>query len=197
MSEIITTNLKETIWARVRSECADQIRACFQAIAAHQSILDELTSRSLLPGQALTVLKHLEENRLENPTPDRLLSHANIMANLKAIVSNPSVSDEARRQANAKFMEIEPFIAAMEKAVESSLDRQISELQAAESEFLSRYGLPHEETAVSRIAVALKGQVSNHGYAGGLRQAESFIGDYVPRVNTTSFEPLFRGLGLN
>jgi hypothetical protein len=195
MSEIqITTNLRETIWARVRSECADEIRACHAAIQTHQDLVGELTRRSLLPGQAEAMLKHLSENAMDNPTPDRIEAHAEILAKLKAIASNPSVQFEAKRQANGKFLEVEPFIEAMEKAAEASLDRQISELQAVEAEFFSRYGLPPEETAVSRVAVALKGQVSGHAYAVGKDQVLRAAMDYVPRINTASFAELFRGL---
>jgi hypothetical protein len=53
---------------------------------------------------------------------------------------------------------------------------------------LSRAGLPTEETAVSRLAVALKGQVS------GKDQALRAAMDYVPRIATASFAELFRGL---
>ncbi len=197
MSETIAnqiTNLRETIWARVRSECASEIRAAFDAIREHQDLISELTSRSLLPGQAEAMLKYLSGNPMENPTPDRIEAHAEILAKLKAVASNPSVQFEARRQANSKFLEVEPFLAAMETAAESSIDRQISELVKIETEFFSGYGFPWEETAISRLANSLKGQVRDHAYANGKIQVDRPGGDYVPRIPVASFSELFRGL---
>lgn len=196
MSETISpiTNLRETIFARVRSECAAEIQQAFHAIQSHQSVISDLSRRSLLPGQAEAMLKHLSENPMENPTPDRLEAHAEILGKLKAIASNQSVQFEAKRQANTKFLEVEPFIEAMERAVEASLDLQITELETAETEFFSRYGLPHDETAVSRLAKGLKGQIADHAYKAGKVQALKGAMDYVPRISADSFRELFRGL---
>jgi hypothetical protein len=188
------TNLRESLWSRVRSECAPEIRAAFDAIKEHQGVIDELTRRSLLPGLAEAMLRHLSENPMENPTPERIEAHAEILAKLKAIASNPSVQFEARRQANLKYLTVEPFITAMETAVEASLDRQICELVKAETDFLADYGLPHEQTAISRLAISLKGQAGGHAYAGGKIQVDRAAGDYVPRIPTASFADLFRGL---
>lgn len=187
-------NLRETIWARLRTECAAEIKACFLAIKGHQDVIDELTQRNLLPGQAEAMLKYLSENRLENPTPDRLEAHALILSKLKGIAQSPAVQFEAKRQANMKFLEVEPFIVAMESAVEASLDKQIAELVDAERAWFNNYGLPHEETAVSRMATTLKGMAGQHAYSAGKTQVEHAAMDYVPRINVASFGELFRGL---
>jgi hypothetical protein len=187
-------NLTATIWTRVRSESAAEIADCSVALKEHRSLVEEYTRRSLLPGQAEAMLKKLSEESLQDPTAERLEAHALILSKLRAIAENLTVQGNARRAVNAKFMEAEPAILAMEKAVAASLDRQTAELVEAERAFFAGYGLPQEQTAVSRLAVSLKESIHNHSFTNGKSQIMGMGGgasDWVPRFDISSLRMLF------
>ena len=188
------TNLTAKIWTRVRSECAAEIAACCVAIKEHRSLVEEYTRRSLLPSQAEAMLKKLSEEPLNDATPDRLEAHALILSKLRAIAENLTVQGNARRAVNAKFMEAEPAILAMEKAVATSLDRQTAELVEAERAWFEQWGLPYEPTAVSRLAASLKDGIHNHSFTNGKSQIMGMGGgasDWVPRFDISTLRMLF------
>src|ERR1035437_9784124 len=163
-------NLKESIWTRVRSECAAEITACYVALMEHGSLVEEYERLGLLPGVAAALLKKLSEEPLNDATPDRLEAHALILSKLRSIADSPSVQFNARRVLNAKFLAAGPAILAMENAVAMSLDRQTAELVEAERTWFAQYGLPQEPTAVSRLAAALKNGIHNYPFTNGKNQ---------------------------
>jgi hypothetical protein len=187
-------NLRLAIWTRIRNECAAEISACFAAVKAHENVIADLSLRSLLPGQARVMLEHLTQNRLADPSPDKLEAHARILSGLQAIAANDSVQREARYQANDLFLKIGPPLLAMEDAACASIDRQISELEDAEREFFESYGLPREETALMLTAVAVKAALRENPYASGEAQINRPNVDYVPRISIASFPEYFRGM---
>jgi hypothetical protein len=83
---------------------------------------------------------------------------------------------------------------ALEDAAAASLDRQITELVAAERAFFAGYGLPPEPTAVSRLAASLKEGIHNYSFANGKAQVTGMgggAGNYVPRLDISSLRMLF------
>jgi hypothetical protein len=187
-------NLKESIWARVRSECSAEIHACLLAIKEHRDLIEEYTRRSLLPGQAEALLKKLSDDPLQDPTAERLEAHALILSKLRAVKENTTVQLNAKRAANIKFMEAEPAMVALEAAATASLDRQTAELVEAERVFFAGYGLPPEPTAVSRLAASLKEAIHNHSFTNGKAQVTGMgggAGNYVPRLDISSLRMLF------
>src|ERR1035441_56379 len=113
-------NLKESIWARVRSECSAEIAACSVAIKKHRELLDEYSRRSMMPGQAGAMVKYLSERALEDPNPERLQAHANILAGLQAVAQNQSVQFEACRAVNKLYIAVEgPVLALVQAATDS------------------------------------------------------------------------------
>jgi len=188
-----TINLRENIWARVRSECAAEVRACALAIKEHHDLIEEYTRRSLLPGQATALLQKLSDEPLQDCTPERAEAHALILSKLRAIKENVTVQTNAQRAVNVKFMEAEPAILAMEKAVAQSLDRQTAELVEAERAFFAGYGLTHEQTAVSRLAESLKEIAHVSSFAHGKSQITGLggaLGAYIPRLTLGTLEIL-------
>ena len=187
-------NLKESIWARVRSECAAEIDACSVAIKKHRELLDEYTRRSMMPGQAGAMVKHLSEKALENPNPEMLQAHANILAGLQAIAQNPSVQFEACRAVNKLYIAVEGPVLALVQAATDSLDKQIAELVEIERVFLAGYGFPHEASAISRLAVSLKASINSASFNHGM---ETILGhptsDYAPQLNLGSLGILLEG----
>ena len=187
-------NLKESIWARVRSDCSAEIHACLLAIKEHQDLISQFTERSLLPGQADAMILKLSGDHLRDPSADRLVAHARILADLKAIAGSATVQHNARRAVNGKFLEAEPAMVALEKAVAESLDRQTAELVEAERVFFAGYGLPQEPTGVSRLAASLKEGIHNHSFTNGKAQVTGMgggAGNYVPRLDISSLRMLF------
>ena len=190
------TNLRETIWARVRVECSKEISACYSAIQAHRKLVDEMSTKSLLPGQAASMIEKLSRDQLPDPTAERLLAHARILADLRSISANPSVQFNARRAANLKFMVAEPAVLALEKAVADSLDRQIAELVKVEQSWFAQYGLPYEPTAVSRLAASLKEVIHVSSFARGRSQImglDGASGEYMPMLDIYGMQMLFAG----
>ena len=182
-------NLKESIWARVRSECSAEIAACSVAIKKHRELLDEYSRRSMMPGQAGAMVKHLSEKALENPNPEMLQAHANILAGLQAIAQNPSVQFEACRAVNKLYIAVEGPVLALVQAATDSLDKQIAELVEIERVFLAGYGFPHEASAISRLAVSLKASINSASFNHGM---ETILGhptsDCAPQLNLGGLE---------
>jgi hypothetical protein len=160
-------NLRAEILARIRVECADQIQACRKVIQAHRSLVEEMSSKCLLPGEAGRMLTHLSENALSDPSPDRLRAHAEIMSGIRAIQANPSVSFEACRSVNKLYLEAEGPVMALVEAAKESLEKQVAALVQAETDFLGSYGFPHEQTGISRLAVSLKAAINADVFTSG------------------------------
>jgi hypothetical protein len=189
-----TTNLKEAIWAHVRSECGAEIQACSEAVQKHQELLGEYSRRSMLPGQAEAMVKHLSERALENPNPDMLQAHATVLAGLQAIANNPSVQFEACRAVNKLYLAAEGPVLALVEAATAMLEKQVAALVDAERTFLAGYGFPHEATAISRLAISLKADISaesfNHGKQAILNHPRS---DCAPQLTLPSLQALLQG----
>jgi hypothetical protein len=82
---------------------------------------------------------------------------------------------------------------AMQRAAASSLEKQIVELEGAEREFFAYFGLPREETSVTRLAASLKETLHNRSFESGKRTILDYpSGDYIPRLNMSNLEVLFR-----
>ena len=186
-------NIRSAMVARTIQDCSDQITLCQAAVRAHRDLLEELTSRCLLPGQAADAIKHLSENALDDPTPARLAAHADVLAGMKAIAQNQDVQFQAKRQLDAKCLDAQPALRALALAATASLDRQIFDLETIEREWLRSYGLPYEPTALMRSAVAVKASI-----VAALRQEEVDIehlitSDLTPRMNIAGLEVLLHG----
>src|ERR1039458_3624388 len=188
-----STNLRATIFNRLRAECQAEIAACVLAVGEHRGLLDNLTSRSLLPGQADAMIKHLSENRMENPTPERLEAHAAILATLKGISQNREVQRQAAGAANQKYAAAEGPILPLVRAASDSIERQIAEIQAAELAFFSGFGVPGEQTSVSRTAISLKAILNSEAFAHGLEQINRPGSEYMPAINLGGLQPLLQG----
>jgi hypothetical protein len=189
-----TTNLKESIWQHVRSECGAEINACSEAVQKHEALREEYSRRSMLPGQAEAMVKHLSERALENPNPDMLQAHATILAGLQALAQNPSVQFEACRAVNKLYLAAEGPVLALVQAATTTLDKQISELAEVERSFLAGYGFPYEATAISRLAVSLKSAISadafNRGKEAILNHPRAEV---APQINLASLQVLLQG----
>jgi hypothetical protein len=174
---------------RTRRECAAELRSCLAAFATHASLMQELSARSLLPGDAQRMLDKLRGEALHGASPEKLLCHAKILADLQAVADNQSVQDEARRTANRKFLEAEPAVDALEQAVASSLKRQTEEAIQAEREFFEAHGLPWEPTSLSKLPQSLT--VQSASFSGGKNQILGLGGaGYVPRLSMADFGAL-------
>ena len=152
--------LRAQLWGAARLECAAECAAVAAAIAEQQSLHKELSDKCLLYGQAREMLEAMRRTHgEENPTPERLLFHAQTLANLQAIEQNPSVQHNAGRAVNSKFLAAEGIFQELEIAAEKSFDAQIAELVTAERAFFAGFGLPHESTAISRIAAEERAKI--------------------------------------
>jgi hypothetical protein len=187
-----TTNLKESIWKHVRSECGAEVQACSEAIKKHSDLLDEYSRRSMLPGQADAMVKHLSERALENPNPDMLQAHANVLAGLQAIAHNPSVQFEACRAVNKLYLAAEGPVLALVEAATAALDVQVAELAEVEKNFLAGFGFPYEATAISRLAASLKAGINadafNRGKEAILNHPRAEV---APQINLANLRVLF------
>ena len=184
-------NLAEQIWQRVRSEAAEQIRACTIAIEEHRKLFDELTRRGLLPGAAKLLLQHFSEQPISDSSPAGLESRAEILAKLRVIEQSPVLQFEACRSVNAVYLQAETAVIALVQAATKSLDTQIAELIEVERSFLSGFGCPHEATGISRLAVSLKAGINAESFNRG---KEAILGhprsDYAPQLTIANLREL-------
>jgi hypothetical protein len=187
-------NLTEQIWHRVRSEVAEQIRACASAIEEHRKLFEELARRGLLPGDAKRLLQYFSEQPISDSSPAGLESRADILAKLRAIEQSQLLQSEACRSVNAVYLQAESAVVALVQAATKSLDTQVAELTEIERAFFAEHGFPHESTAISRLAVSLKGEISadafNRGKEAILNNPSS---DYAPQLNLASLKVLLQG----
>jgi hypothetical protein len=185
----MSPNLKQTIMERVRRESGAELKSCLAAFASHASLMQELSARSLLPGTAKLVLEKMRAEPLPDASPENLLCHAKILADLQAVADNKTVQNEARRTANKKFLEVEPAVNALELAVTSSLERQTAEAVQAEREFFEGHGLPWEPTSLSKLPQSLA--VQSASFRSGKAQILALGGTgYVPRLSMSDFGAL-------
>jgi hypothetical protein len=187
-----STNLRETMLARVRTECAAEVSATALAVKQHRELLEDLAARSLTPGSADLMIKHLSDNALENPTPERLEAHAAILATLKSISQNRDVQRQASATVNQKYAAAEGPILALVRAASDSLERQLAELQAAEQAFFAGFGLPAEQTSVSRAAISMRSIFNSEAFARGLDQINRPGSDCTPTINVGGLEILLQ-----
>jgi hypothetical protein len=186
--------LLEDIYIVVRAACAEQISAVAAVFKEHSDIIEDLSSRSLLPGQAAQMLKHLSEQHLDDPTPARLESHAAVLASLQAISGNPSVQFSARRAAKIVHDKAEGPLEALRQAVLAAIDREAEALRGQEEAFFSHYNLGWHETPVSRVAVDLRNKTAAHPLwplPPDQRVLENPHSDHVHRRSTAGLEWLF------
>jgi hypothetical protein len=187
-------NLREEILARIRAECDAQIQACRKAIQAHRSLVEEMSAKCLLPGEAARMLTHLSENPLSDPSPDRLQAHAEILSGLRAVAQNPSVSFEAARAVNRLYLEAEPAVTALALAAAQSLENQVAELIEVERVFLAGYGFPHEATAISRLAVSLTAGINSDAFTSGKQTIRNHpTSETAPRLSLGTLTALLEG----
>ena len=140
------------------------------------------------------MLTHLSENALSDPSPDRLLAHAEILSGLRAIKANPSVSFEACRSVNKLYLEAEGPVMALVEAAKESLEKQVAALVQAETDFLGSYGFPHEQTAISRLAVSLKAGINSDAFIRGKQTIlDHPTSETAPRLGLGTLEVLLEG----
>jgi hypothetical protein len=188
--------LQESIYAAVRAECAAQISAVAAVLKEHNDLIEELSVKSLLPGQAAHMLRHLSEQHLEDSTPARLEAHAAILASLRAIDGNEAVQFEARRSAMIVYAKAEEPLEALRQAVLESIERQLTKLRSQEEAWFSGFGLGWEQTAVSCVAVQLRDNVASHPLWPlhlDKRMPENPRSGFVPRRNIAGVQWLFEG----
>lgn len=192
----MSSKFRTEIFNRVRTECAAEIQACFEAVRAHENLIHELTAKSLLPGQAESMRRHLESSsEAINQSCEDLENNAAMLARIREIEAAPSVVRTAKRKANAAYLELEPKIVALETAVNASLSRQIEELISKEKEFFAEFGFGREETAITRTAKSFRGLLLQHPYFAGARTIqESPHTDQYPQIKVANFAHLFAGL---
>ena len=185
----MSSTLRQTIIERTRRECASELKSCLAAFAAHASLMQELSTRNLLPGAARLMLDKLRGEALPAASPEKLLSHAKILADLQAVADNQTIQNEARKIVNTKFLEAEPAVNALELAAASSLKRQTEEAVLAEHEFFESHGLPWEPTSLSKLPQSLA--VQSASFRSGKAQILGLGGTgYVPRLSMSDFGAL-------
>jgi hypothetical protein len=187
-----TTNLKESIWQHVRSKCSAEAQACSEAVQKHEALREEYSRRSMLPGQAEAMVKHLSQKALDNPAPDMLQAHANVLAGLQAISQNPSVQFEACRAVNRLYLAAEGPVLALVEAATAALGVKVAELAEVERNFLAGYGFPYEATAISRLAISLKASINSDAFNRG---KEAILNhpraEVAPQINLANLQVLF------
>jgi hypothetical protein len=152
-----------------------------------------MSSKCLLPGEAARMLTHLSENPLSDPSPEKLISHAEIMSGLRAIKENPSVSFEACRAVNQLYLQAEGPVMELVQAAGKSLEKQVAELVEVERAFFAAYGLPRAQTAISLTAIDLQSAINADAFTRG---QESILGhptsETAPQLNLGSLEILLQ-----
>ena len=144
-------------------------------------------------GKRRKCLKSCNAPKERRPGLRRLLFHAQTLSNLRAISENPSVQHNAGRAVNAKFLAAEGIFQELEIAAEKSFDAQIAELGTAEREFFAGFGLPHETTAVTRIATEEKAKIRAPHY----RKTKEMLlnspgGGVLAMLNVSGLSELFQ-----
>ncbi len=186
-------SLKDTLVARITSDCSAEVSACRDAVAAYRKLHEELVATSVLPGYAARMIEYLRVTPLEDPTPARLLAHSGVMADLRAIVGNESVQRQAHKIACEQFCKIEAPMQALLLAAADSLDRAASELRAAEVEFFNRWGVSPERTAVSRTADDLRASINMQTVSTNIERMNGIGSVWIPDANIYDLEFLLQG----